>query len=600
MSESQKQTLLLQAKNHITDIQQKITVNIELREKKDQVKKREVIRMSVVDALTERILIAHNQEKISHLKQLFPSPYFTRCDFEMNGEKKIMYFGKFSFSEEGIYSWVTPIATLRFENPGATSYTRPDGKIQKGIIDRKDQYMVVDGKLIFFSTEGMGKARELIYQENFTRQKEGFILPEVVEQMEKAQDQVIRADHDGPFVITGPAGSGKTTLALHRVAYLMQSPETIELFPLETILVLVQDAGTKEYFSHLLPDLGIKGVSIVTFEEWARTILQADDYKYISDYGEFEDTRITYEYAKLQALKNVTAEYGKNFYAVLQNAYEEYLSKEHLEIFLWQKKNKLFDRFDLSVLLSSYQKKYGDFSVEKEYYQELANGSYRKKNGSFPVRYNLMIIDEFQNYLPEQLRILNSCLNDRIKSVVYVGDLAQQTQLGTIHSFESMGVSVGADRVVKLQKVYRNTKEILAYIQKLGFDIEIPAQIKSGEEVEEIALPSIEKEIDFIADFVTKEKDGTIGVLARSKEYLKKFKIYFQNNSRVHVLSFYESQGVEFDAVFIVGVGEKPESNLEKLPVELLVEIKKIENDLLYVALTRAMSRLWVVGRSNL
>jgi superfamily I DNA/RNA helicase len=328
--------------------------------------------------------------------------------------------------------------------------------------------------------------------------------------------------------------------------------------------------------------------------------LQADDYKYISDYGEFEDTRISYEYAKLQALKNVAAEYGKNFYAVLQNAYEEYLSKEHSEIFLWQKKNKLFDRFDLSVLLSSYQKKYGEFSVEKEYYQELTNGSYRKKNGSFPVRYNLMIIDEFQNYLPEQLRILNSCLNERVKSVVYVGDLAQQTQLETIHSFESMGVSVGVDRVVKLQKVYRNTKEILSYIKKLGFDIEIPAQIKSGEKVKEITLPSIEKEIDFIADFLTKEKDGTIGVLARSKEYLKMFKIYFQNNSRVHVLSFYEAQGVEFDTVFVVGAGERLKSGLEKLPNELLVEIKKIENDLLYVGLTRAMSRLWVLERGGL
>jgi gamma-glutamylcyclotransferase (GGCT)/AIG2-like uncharacterized protein YtfP len=139
-----------------------------------------------------------------------------------------------------------------------------------------------------------------------------------------------------------------------------------------------------------------------------------------------------------------------------------------------------------------------------------------------------------------------------------------------------------------------------SYIKKLGFDIEIPAQIKSGEEVKEITLPSIEKEIDFIADFLTKEKDGAIGVLARSKEYLKKFKIYFQNNSRVHVLSFYEAQGVEFDTVFVVGAGERLKSGLEKLPNELLVEIKKIENDLLYVGLTRAMSRLWVFGKNNL
>jgi superfamily I DNA/RNA helicase len=65
-------------------------------------------------------------------------------------------------------------------------------------------------------------------------------------------------------------------------------------------------------------------------------------------------------------------------------------------------------------------------------------------------------------------------------------------------------------------------------------------------------------------------------------------------------LSFYEAQGVEFDTVFVVGAGERLELGLEKLPNELLVEIKKIENDLLYVGLTRAMSRLWVFGKNNL
>jgi superfamily I DNA/RNA helicase len=65
-------------------------------------------------------------------------------------------------------------------------------------------------------------------------------------------------------------------------------------------------------------------------------------------------------------------------------------------------------------------------------------------------------------------------------------------------------------------------------------------------------------------------------------------------------LSFYEAQGVEFDTVFVVGAGERLELGLEKLPNELLVEIKKIENDLLYVGLTRAMSRLWVLERGGL
>lgn len=66
--------------------------------------------------------------------------------------------------------------------------------------------------------------------------------------MEKAQDQVIRASHKGSLVIGGPAGSGKTTLALHRVAYLTQAPETSEFYPTKSIIVFVQDTGTKITF----------------------------------------------------------------------------------------------------------------------------------------------------------------------------------------------------------------------------------------------------------------------------------------------------------------------------------------------------------------
>ena len=63
------------------------------------------------------------------------------------------------------------------------------------------------------------------------------------EQMEKAQDQVIRAHHAGPLVISGPAGSGKTTLALHRVAFLTQSPETMAV----TSIALREWAGLIGY-----------------------------------------------------------------------------------------------------------------------------------------------------------------------------------------------------------------------------------------------------------------------------------------------------------------------------------------------------------------
>ena len=178
--------------------------------------------LSYADQMVERIVISNNKKRIGELKHLEGSPYFVRCDvlFDINDKETSIYFAKFGFNQEDIYSWVAPASVMRFENPGDVEYKRPDGVIQKIRLLRKDQYMIVDGKIKFLSSESIDAPRELVYEEYFSTQKTGFILPEIVAQMEKAQDQVIRAYHIGPFLISGPAGSGKTTLALHRVAYL--------------------------------------------------------------------------------------------------------------------------------------------------------------------------------------------------------------------------------------------------------------------------------------------------------------------------------------------------------------------------------------------
>lgn len=598
MNEETKKKLLDRTREHIDSIREKIITDIQHREGKGNTMKKEAINMLPGDAITTRILAGHNNEQVENLRQLFPSPYFTRCEFEIEGEKKVMYFAKFSFSNEKIYSWITPAATLRFEDLGPTSYARPDGKIQSGTLLRKDQYMIVDGKLIFYSIESSDNPRELIYQEHFTRQKSGFILPEVVEQMEKAQDQIVRASYRGPFLISGPAGSGKTTMALHRVAYLLQSPETAELFPTDSILVLVQDAGTKEYFSHLLPELGIRGVEIITFAQWALRILAlSDNYRVTVRYGSNEIERTLYENSKLTALKQIPENiaYNKNIWGMLQNIYLDFFDKNQQILFAKQKSEFALDRFDLTILLKCYLKTFGEFTVKKDCYVQSAKGTYRKINKSFQIQYNLTIIDEFQNYLPEQLSLLKFCSNKRLESIVYVGDLAQQTQLGTIRDWNNIGEKIENDRLVSLQKVYRNTKQILTYIRGLGYSVQIPNEVKEGPVVTEYIFNTQQDEIAEIKKILLKTTDGTIGVLAKDKDYLDEFKRAFHGNPNVHCLSMHEAQGVEFEIVCLVGVSKQTfETNM--MPLEIVEEMKKVQRDLLYVALTRAMSELHIMG----
>jgi DNA helicase IV len=559
-------------------VQEKIVVSIEATKGMATKSLREIGSMRPADQRVYMQLKGYAVDRVEQLEHLHKSPFFTKCEIldEETKEKKDFFFATHQFIEESIYSWVTPVASIRFESPGHISYTLPNGEAKHMILLRKEQYMIVDGKVIFYAEENPGMPRELVYQEHFTKQKSEFMLPEIVAQMEKAQDTVIRADHRGPLVISGPAGSGKTTLALHRVAYLTQAPDTASLYAPESILVFVQDAGTKEYFSHLLPGLGIHNVSITTFSEWAMKILGLAGYTYVHRQGSTEEEKDRIEYKKLARLRS-----GGSFKV--------------------SKNSGTLDRLDLTMLLSDYLKKHERFEIVRRY-EAIVKGAVRKRIERKDVQYSLLGVDEFQNYLPEQLAVLKRCLRKETESVVYVGDMGQQVYLGTIKKWEQIGEVVSPDRNIRLDKVYRNTRNILRFIQKLGYSIGIPEGIKEGPQVMEKIYQTAAEEIEHIKGVMGSYEKGSIGVIAKHAVYLESFKEAFKDSKNIHVLTMNESQGVEFDLVCIVGVSP----NLFEVPAhagvsaEHLLERKNIQRDLLYVALTRAITELHVLGSVSL
>ncbi len=435
-----------------------------------------------------------------------------------------MYFSKFGFDKKLIYSWIAPASAIRFENPGKVQYRRPDGNLQKGELFRKDNFMITGGEIKFISTENINNPRELIYQDYFSRRTVGFALPEIIAQMEKAQDQVIRANHIGPFLISGPAGSGKTTLALHRVAYLTQSPDLSDLYTSNSIIVFVQDNGTKNYFSQLLPELGINDVLITTFSEWAFPVLDIKE-NYVIRYGDSESDKDAYEFYKLRAIREVELiHYEKNdVFSLLGKVYHPYFNESQKKLFSQQKDEKILDRIDLALLLKAHYKTNGSLGVIKDYYIEQKNGSYKKVKKMVPFEYSLAVIDEFQNYLPEQLQIIKKCVNNRSQSIIYVGDMAQQVQLGTIKDWNNIGEKIADERKVILQKVYRNTKNIVQYIKNLGYPIKISEGLKEGGEVIEHIFLSKNNELNYVNKIIKKSDNLRFGILAKNPDYLIDF-----------------------------------------------------------------------------
>ena len=149
--------------------------------------------------------------------------------------------------------------------------------------------------------------------------------------------------------------------------------------------------------------------------------------------------------------------------------------------------------------------------------------------------------------------------------------------------------------------MYRNTKEILEYIKKLGYPVEIPEGIKSGPPVKENLLTSSKEIISYIQDRIN-STDGTVGVIAKNKEDIEPLEKLFAGNKKVHITTMAQSQGVEFDIVCLIGIKKEIFSteHLATFPADFIEEKKKIQRDLLYVALTRAISELHVIGNSTL
>lgn len=598
MQNEQKEQLLSNARGHVGEI--RAAISAEVPKVTEQFHR---YNRQGNDPVAQKLTVQF-ADRLDQLHHLFPSPYFVRCDVRSEKGVEHLYFGKHQFIERSIFSWTSPAARLRFSDLGSVEYEVHDGGRWSGILQRKDQFMISGGKIVFMTSESEEYPRTLVYQEQLSRRKTGFILPEIVERMERAQDDVIRANHRGPFLISGPAGSGKTTLAFHRIAYLLQSPDTAHLFTQSNVVTFVQDERTRAYFSQLLPELGIHDVTVTTFATWAFELLGIADGQYVQRPNGVDVGIDVYEFKKLSALRKFLntpiADRTVKPFSFLRSVYEKQFDKFDQVRFDEQEKGAIFDRYDLTILLAIKQK-IGGLVRKEEYFEQKKNFEIRRRTQIVPVSYALVVIDEVQNYLPEQIALLRSCVGEETSSALYVGDLAQQVLLGTVRSWDEAGEALAPDRRVMLDKVYRSTKQIMKYLRDLGYSVDIPDSLREGAEVSEFTAQSNDDEVRWLSEQIESDpKDAHIGVLAFSEAAFGHLREHFADNPRVHFLTVHQAQGVEFECVYLVGVDERIFQKTSDLPNDLAVARTKIQRDLIYVGLTRAMDKLTIIGRSSM
>jgi len=210
--------------------------------------------------------------KLKDTESALIKPYFARVDFQADDEPKNerFYIGKMTLMDDAdqkllITDWRAPVSTLYYEGRiGRAAYDCPDGHIE-GEIGLKRQYAIENGELKDITDIDITTNDEFL-QAALGSSKDRR-LKDIVTTIQSEQNQVIRGDMFRPMVVQGAAGSGKTTIALHRVAFLLYTYEN--RISARQFLIMAPNRFFLSYISDVLPDLGVEHVAQTTFEEFA-------------------------------------------------------------------------------------------------------------------------------------------------------------------------------------------------------------------------------------------------------------------------------------------------------------------------------------------
>ena len=218
-------------------------------------------------------------EKVNRLKRMQPSPYFGRIDFWEDGEKKAeeIYIGMHSLSESDtmellVYDWRAPISGMFYDfEIGPSHYNCPAGLIE-GQMLLKRQYKIENSEIVYMFDSSLNindqMLQELLGKSTDNRMKT------IVTSIQKEQNTIIRNSEDKILIVEGPAGSGKTSIALHRAAYLLyRYRETLKS---EDILIFSPNHVFEDYIAHVLPELGEENVRRSTFADFFGSTFMAN------------------------------------------------------------------------------------------------------------------------------------------------------------------------------------------------------------------------------------------------------------------------------------------------------------------------------------
>lgn len=234
---------------------------------------------SYITILVNARYLENSRESLDKAVRAKDRPYFSRIDFQDKRDPKPTryYLGKISLwknnDEPLIIDWRAPIASVYYDGTiGEVEYRAEEGAIQ-GELFLKRKYTIENGELLDFFDLDITTSDELL--QNTLRGSADDRLKDIVATIQAEQNKIIRAPLEKPLIVQGVAGSGKTTIALHRIAYLIYTYE--KTFEPENFMIIAPNKLFLNYISDVLPELGVEEARQTTFEELCLQLLNTKD-----------------------------------------------------------------------------------------------------------------------------------------------------------------------------------------------------------------------------------------------------------------------------------------------------------------------------------
>ena len=338
--------------------------------------------------------ISKTDKNRSYFKML-KSAYFARIDFETEGDIIPVYIGIATLSDGTdfyVYDWRAPISSMFYDyEMGEAKYTTPEGNEIKGKIILKRQYKIEGENIVQIFDTDMQIIDDILKQ--MLGSKSSDKMRNIVNTIQKEQNKIIRKRDVDLLVVQGPAGSGKTSVAMHKIAYLLYAEKNN--INNSNILIISPNDIFSDYISNVLPEIGEDNVYQTTFMDFIRGHL---DFKIKGSLNDlYEEVYKTNPKSKTKSVEynSIMLKYGATYINLLEN----YISS---------KRNEILGISDIVID--------GKVVIEKSYLEKLA--SELESNGVSLLTQGKRLIEKIVLHLTIKLGAKQNATIQKIKKAL--------------------------------------------------------------------------------------------------------------------------------------------------------------------------------------